>query len=355
MINYELREKPIGERFTSMANHKVRKAKRGFTLVELLVVIAIIGILMAMVLPAVQASRESARKTQCLNNLKNLATGSLLHLQSQKYYPGGGWGWRWAGDPDQGFGMKQPGSWLYSILPYIEETNLHDLGRGDTVANKRKFATQTSRTPIPIFNCPTRRRADTLSQITTSGYNNMDNPGEIARTDYAACSGTGSFNFSNASTTLLGMKISDLHANFSTSSDAAIKSSYNDTGVICFASQFSDSAVKDGQSKTYLCGEKAVPFANYETISNGDNEGWVHGYDDDNQRGTLVPPTSDTDAPSNYNQMFGAAHTAVFNMAFCDGSIKSITLEIDAGLHYVLGHRADGQTKDGKIYDASGL
>ena len=338
-----------------LTNSTLVHPRRGFTLVELLVVIAIIGILTSMIVPAVQSARESGRKTQCMNNLKNISAGCLLHLQNHKFYPGGGWGWKWAGDPDQGYGMRQPGSWLYSILPYIEETTLHDKGMGDTDANKRIFATQTSRTPIAVFNCPTRRRAETLTQITTSGYNNMDNPGEIARTDYAACLGVENFNFSNAAPSLLKANNTTLHANFSTSGDALIKSAYNGTGVITFASQFSDAALKDGSTKTYLCGEKAVPLANYETISNGDNEGWVHGYDDDNQRGTLVPPTGDWDAPSNYNQMFGSPHTSVFNMAFCDGTVKSIALDIDPGLHYVLGTRADGQEKGGKVYDTSGL
>ena len=78
--------------------------ERGFTLVELLVVIAIIGILIALLLPAVQAAREAARRVQCANQIRQLATGSLLHLDSQGHLPCGGWKWTWVGDPDRGFG-----------------------------------------------------------------------------------------------------------------------------------------------------------------------------------------------------------------------------------------------------------
>jgi prepilin-type N-terminal cleavage/methylation domain-containing protein len=103
------------------------KRQQGFTLVELLVVIAIIGMLVALLLPAVQA----ARRTQCANQLKQMALGCLLHEEAFKQLPTGGWAWYWSGDPDRGVDQRQPGGWSYIILPYIEhDVRLRSLGGG---------------------------------------------------------------------------------------------------------------------------------------------------------------------------------------------------------------------------------
>src|SRR5512134_1942205 len=88
--------------------------RRGFTLVELLVVIAIIGILIALLLPAVQAARESARRTQCNNNLKQIALG--MHNYADTYggtFPVGEYSCCW-------------GTWLVGLLPYVEQKTLYD-------------------------------------------------------------------------------------------------------------------------------------------------------------------------------------------------------------------------------------
>jgi len=107
-----------------------RSIREGFTLVELLVVIAIIGILVALLLPAIQAAREAARRNQCTNNLKQWSLGALNHEAAHKHFPSAGLGGKWTGDPNWGFGRKQPGGWLYNILPYIEEQQIHDIGFG---------------------------------------------------------------------------------------------------------------------------------------------------------------------------------------------------------------------------------
>ena len=104
------------------------RAGTGFTLIELLAVIAIVGILIALLLPAVQAAREAARRVQCRNHLKQLALGMEHHVVAFGCYPSNGWGFCWIGDPDRGTGIQQPGGWIYNILPYLEQQPLHALG-----------------------------------------------------------------------------------------------------------------------------------------------------------------------------------------------------------------------------------
>ncbi len=143
---------------------------KAFTLVELLVVIAIIGILMALALPAIQSARESSRRTQCKNNLRQLVQGANSHLEAQTFYPTGGWGYQWASDPDRGFGMSQPGGWLYSVLPYIEERSLHETRQREIRQRTQAIQCSAGETPVALFNCPTRRRPEKLEYTIASRY-----------------------------------------------------------------------------------------------------------------------------------------------------------------------------------------
>ncbi|MBC8877262.1 MAG: DUF1559 domain-containing protein [Planctomycetes bacterium] len=103
---------------------------RGFTLVELLVVIAIIGILVALLLPAIQAAREAARRTQCNNNLKNIALGLQNYHDTYKVFPMGavssGPGQSTPGRPMRGWGDRCGPSWYYGTLPFMEQRNIYD-------------------------------------------------------------------------------------------------------------------------------------------------------------------------------------------------------------------------------------
>src|SRR5687768_4642654 len=99
----------------------------GFTLVELLVVIAIIGVLIALLLPAVQAAREASRRSQCQNHLKQLSLAGMNFEGANGALPSGGWGWHWMGDPDAGYDKNQPGSWVYSLLPYLEQSGVRTI------------------------------------------------------------------------------------------------------------------------------------------------------------------------------------------------------------------------------------
>jgi prepilin-type N-terminal cleavage/methylation domain-containing protein len=158
-------------------NHKsaIRNQRpTAFTLVELLVVITIIGILIALLLPAVQAAREAARQTQCRNNLKQIGLACLQHEERHTFLPMGGWGYCWAGEPLRGFDLKQPGGWLYNVLPYLELESLHDQGiengmdPSNPATSRPGFGLRVS-TPVAGFICPTRRPARPTRMTSAGG------------------------------------------------------------------------------------------------------------------------------------------------------------------------------------------
>ena len=143
----------------------------GFTLVELLVVIAIIGVLVALLLPAVQAAREAARRSQCQNHLKQIGLGTLNFESTYQHFPSGGWNVSWTADPNRGVGPDQPGSWIYNLLSFIEQGNLRELGAGATIGSPafEEASIKLHQTPIATFNCPSRRAA----AIYPASYNNV--------------------------------------------------------------------------------------------------------------------------------------------------------------------------------------
>ena len=86
-----------------------RDRKLGFTLLELIVVIAIVGILIGLLIVGIQAAREAARKSACRENLRQIGMAAIAHHSMHRHYPTGGWGWGWQGEPDRGYGPRQPG------------------------------------------------------------------------------------------------------------------------------------------------------------------------------------------------------------------------------------------------------
>jgi prepilin-type N-terminal cleavage/methylation domain-containing protein len=310
---------------------------RAFTLVELLVVIAIIGILMSMTLPAIQSARESGRRTQCRNNIKNQASAALQHVAQQGFFPTGGWGYTYVGDADRGFSRRQPGGWQYNILPYMEETQLHDLGKGLAEAGKKAAHSTRISTPIPVFNCPTRRRPEAFPG-NYSGVN-CNSTKLVARSDYAGNGGSEGYGGGGGpGSGALTAADADVDAMFPGGATAI---ALRQTSPMFARSEIKPAHIRDGDSKTYLLGERHIRFDTYDGSTPGDDDqGWGVGYDQDVMRVTAALPQQDTELVSPV--VFGSAHIAAFNMAMADGSVKSVTYEIESAVHKSLGHRADG-------------
>ncbi len=319
-----------------------------FTLIELLVVISIIGLLVGLLVPAVQMARESARKIQCSNHVKQLAMSVLNFENTYKHLPSGGWGIRWAGLPEQGLGPQQPGGWIYQTLPFLEQNALHALGGVDNSKlseNARRLAT-----PVPILYCPSRRGAE--ATINSNRWQPHYYPLvlSVARNDYAMNGGTTPVRYGPGPVSIeaaKGFAWPDMRSN---------------TGVCFQRSKIRFSEITDGLTATYLLGEKHLPRSAYLTGEDlGDNEGAYSGDDRDLIRYTghsglpgfePLPDSKtrngDTFSVEGYN--FGSAHSGGLNMAFVDGSVHFISFSIDSVVHSNLGNRKDGHPTPGDSF-----
>jgi len=179
--------------------HKISIRRRrvepaGFTLIELLIVVGIISLLIQMLLPAVQSAREAARRAACGNRLRQLGVGVLSHESATRRLPSGGWHFTWIGEPERGTGLKQPGSWVFSILDHIEETALRSMGLGLTGVDRTLALVARVKTPLPLLLCPSRRSEGvgpyTKWQTPFTLGGPLTQPLEMgAKSDYAANAG----------------------------------------------------------------------------------------------------------------------------------------------------------------------
>jgi prepilin-type N-terminal cleavage/methylation domain-containing protein len=309
----------------------------GLTLIELLCVIAIIGILIALLLPAIQSARESARRTECANHLKQIGLAQIEYEHIHRKY---------AND-----NPAPPGSMSYSwpaaILPHLDEIAVFN---AITRAQLENVATesvdsltklmQVYGTPVATYYCPSRRptAAYTLAKNTLG----LPIPLHVARTDYALNGGTAG---------KPGIETQGVGA-------GSLSSSMNQTVV-------RSKDVTDGLGKTYLVGEKALPTDHYtDGLAYGDDSDMYRCLIPDCARLADGPPIRDlASGVTDYDvlggsplyfllgaNLFGSAHSAIWNAVFCDGSVHSLSYRMDMATHQALATRAAGDHPDEKQY-----
>ncbi|TWT90489.1 hypothetical protein Mal64_08800 [Pseudobythopirellula maris] len=356
---------------TTWRNQRAPRQAPGFTLVELMVTIAIVGMLVSVVSPAVQAARESARRLECKNNLKQLSLACVGHHDVHGHFPSGGWGWYWIGDADRGFSKDQPGGWIFNLLPYFEEYAIYDQASdGDPYKLTRKQrggAAKIVSTPLSVINCPSRRPNIAYPLNANEGgdwgFFNSVTPVVAGRSDYAINSGHVYNEWPNRD---FGRGPSSYQeadrwtASHYWGGEQDLANRNLPDGIAMSGVSFERSVVPmrritDGLSNTYLIGERHIPQTDYMNgYDYGDNETWCTGFNNDNYRKTgrleggqiveLAPvPDNATDRAEHWGR-FGSAHQQGWNVAYCDGSVREVSYEIDWRVHRDRGNRQDGAT-----------
>jgi prepilin-type N-terminal cleavage/methylation domain-containing protein len=281
--------------------------RAGFTFVELLVVIAILGILVALLLPAIQSAREAARRTTCLNNLKQVGLAAIQHENVHRHY---------ANHTDS-MNLSM-GSWITAIMPFMEETVLHDeweraVGRGTgSSANATQSIYEIMATPVASLYCPSRRPVAAYpgsEPFLVFSVNPNDPLRLTAHTDYALNGG--------AANRLdeFAVKWPGIWRRIGGPENRPKLVRYKD--------------VTDGLSKTYLVAEKAMSARHYTSGRGpGDNSSIY-----DCSRGNCVrfakrvPIHDQMEAENCWScHNFGSAHPASFNAVYCDGSVHSLIM-----------------------------
>ena len=273
---------------------RIRKTS-GFTLIELLVVIAIIAVLIGLLLPAVQKVREAAARMSCQDNLKQIGLAFHSYHDSNNQFPNAG-----SDGPNTtccNATVRTGWTWMYHILPYIEQENVYRATADVDVA----------RAAIKTYYCPSRRQVVVYSNG--------------ARSDYA---GNGGRNMADAGRDgMLMRQWSALPA--AATADPTLAPNQKRTMT----------SVADGLSNTILVAEKQLHPTVMGTAG-GDNEVWNNsGWDQDHVRfGEAVPepdsshPTSAS--PTFWSVRFGSSHTGGFSGVMGDGSVRFIRYGIDA-------------------------
>jgi len=324
--------------------------RRGFTLVELLAVIAIIGVLVALLMPAVQSARESSRRTTCNNNLKQMALASLGHLEQIGKFPSNGWYNRngeWGTLAAKGYGDMQPGGWAFNILSFLES---------DSVRQMSGFARSLA---MPsAFSCPAFPSSFVRGD-SGIGFNNY------RISSYSGCAGTTSSESYNCPPPG-GLRWDQIAALPAGQRETEWRKCYGypfpgsgvqlaSNGVIAPLGRIRASHVSDGMSKTYLLGERAAQMSTDISVRGGaaasgggtEQENFYECFSGHVQgiykNANLPPEPFRAGVFAGAPGTFGSRHPATCGMAFCDGSVRNVSFSVSSTVHQGLGTRAIGE------------
>lgn len=316
--------------------------KRGFTIVELLVSIAIISTLIALLLPAVQQSRESARTSLCKNNLKQIALATMNFHETRGAFPPGRMIYR-PGEPAEFNCGRDTPSWLVRILPYLEQDNFAD--QWDMYAAFEDQPESVRNRPVSTYLCPTRRSAEGAVAPTIT----------VEFTAPCGCSGPQTFH-SGATGDYAGN-----HGDMSAGAFGFVEDFYwggNGNGVIIGSRPFCADGtprdwidkirmrdITDGLSNTILAGETHI---NRERINIPPDDGSIYNgwHFSFSMRigGRHVPLAKNMHDVDTRLYGFGSWHPGVCQFALCDGSVRAVSVNISEELLGKLCVRHDGQT-----------
>lgn len=322
------------------------KNRCGFTLVELLVVIAIIGILVAMLLPAVQKIRESARRTQCLNRLRQVGLATIMFHDSQNAFPPGRLYPKKNAVAPNDVGSDQP-SWLVRILPFIEQQAFYN--QWDLSASYTDHPEEAVKHAIAAFVCPSRRTVESAVA--------PDSTKSVLVTAPCGCGGW--FDVS-----VVGGATGDFagnHGDLSPGSTGSADDYYyggNGTGVIIssrakrtsgdslnWVDRISYTSLRDGSSNTVLAGELHVSPNNLNVTP---YNGPIYNGEDlaafTRIGGPGVPILNGVEESESLILGFGSWHVGTCNFVFADGSTNAIDRGIDTVTLGQICNRHDGDT-----------